>query len=374
VTVEVVHGWPEEPAFWRAWDHLLDDCGRTLCLTPEWLLAWREGLGSSWTPMFVLVRAASGGLRAAAPLAWRMERPRLGRPLCVMRLLSDGTGVSDDLRLLLPAADANGYLRTLLTAVDRSEVPWDILRLETLGACQPATASLATALEERGWLHERLHVPGMSLRLIGGWNAYLDGLSRSARTSLLYKRRRLEARMHARTIRVEHASQLDWGLGVLIDLHRQRWGGPGNFAPDAVRFYRVLARRLLSAGLLDLFVLEAEGHPAAAHLGARCGRTHVLLESGFNPGLEGLSPGMVLLGNVLQVLASEGVECVDFHEGTEEYKRRVGAVEAGYVGFACARPGTRGARALRWAAFQRRLRGRLTAAGRRMSRAWFAAW
>jgi CelD/BcsL family acetyltransferase involved in cellulose biosynthesis len=127
-------------------------------------------------------------------------------------------------------------------------------------------------------------------------------------------------------------AELPAHLDTLFRLHQVRWikaGFPGAFAdPRMRRFYLDVSRRLLRAGRLRFWHLQADGVIRASQYAfAYGGALHSLQEAVDTdfapPGVGGL--GVVLRGRVLQSAIQEGILAYDFLGGSEDHKLRWGA-------------------------------------------------
>ena len=121
---------------------------------------------------------------------------------------------------------------------------------------------------------------------------------------------------------------------ALLRLHAARWATrdeAGVLASPAVQAaHREALPGLFRAGLLRFQALRLDGEIVAALYGladppGRDGRRVYLYLSGFDPRLERLSPGLLLVGQAVEAAIAEGMACVDFLRGRETYKYFWGA-------------------------------------------------
>jgi CelD/BcsL family acetyltransferase involved in cellulose biosynthesis len=80
------------------------------------------------------------------------------------------------------------------------------------------------------------------------------------------------------------------------------------------------------AGWLQLAFLEADGQKAAGYLNFDYAGHIWVYNSGLNFSFRELSPGWVLLGNLLQWAIENKRQSFDFMRGDEDYKYRFGGV------------------------------------------------
>jgi CelD/BcsL family acetyltransferase involved in cellulose biosynthesis len=133
------------------------------------------------------------------------------------------------------------------------------------------------------------------------------------------------------------ASSLDIVFDALLRLHAARWEtrqGPGVLNSPAVQAaHRTALPELLRAGLLRLQALHLNGEIVAVIYALvdppqRPARRVYLYISGFDPALDRLSPGMLLVGRALEQAVTEGFATLDFLRGQEPYKYFWGAADA----------------------------------------------
>ena len=120
-------------------------------------------------------------------------------------------------------------------------------------------------------------------------------------------------------------------LAELIRLHQARWTAQGETgvldSPAVLAFHRQAAPALLAAGVLRLRILRFAGTVAAAILALLApGRIFFYL-SGFDEAHAFVSPGTLLLGEMLEQAMAEGRTEAHFLRGRESYKYAWGGVD-----------------------------------------------
>ncbi len=143
------------------------------------------------------------------------------------------------------------------------------------------------------------------------------------------KLRRLYRRFVDRLEIRENDPDIERQVEELFELHQKLWqsrGEPGSFAdPRKREFYRLVARRFLKQGKLNLFTMRIDDRPVASLIGFVAGRRFYYLQSGFDPEWKKYSVGTTLFYRILQTLRSRGITSVDFLRGDEKYKFLWGA-------------------------------------------------
>lgn len=282
--------------------------GATPFQSPQWLLPWLRHYGSGGE-LTAIVTHEGDTLMTLAPLyVLREEDESLGMLL--------GTGISDYLDVL---GDASPVLETLRGIECQM---WDLQQL------RPSSPLLAAPLPDG--LAENVEdqdpCPVLSLE---GANAELEPLlSTHARKKLRYYRRSL-ARLG--DVRVEAATEttLDELLDALYLLHAARWRRrnlPGVLAdPTIQQFHREAARGFLAAGALRMYATHVNDRIVAIFYGFAHGGSIYYYLSGYEPELEKLSIGTLMVAHAVEQAVRDGATSFDFLRGAEEYKYLWGA-------------------------------------------------
>jgi CelD/BcsL family acetyltransferase involved in cellulose biosynthesis len=134
-------------------------------------------------------------------------------------------------------------------------------------------------------------------------------------------------------VRVESATEanLDELLDALFALHAARWerrGLPGVLADETTQnFHRDAARRLLRAGALRMYATRRDERIVAVFYGFAHGGTVYYYLSGYDPELEKLSIGTLIVAHAMEEAVRDGATTFDFLRGAEEYKYAWGATD-----------------------------------------------
>ncbi len=291
----------------------LDLCHRTPDATPfqtpMWLLPWWRAFGSD--DLTVIAARDETGLRSLAPLyVIRDEDESLG--------LFIGTGISDYLDVIGDAA----LIMPDLGGIDCQL--WDLQQL------RPSSAMLQTPLPD-GWsenVEEQEPCPTLS---INGAGAELENLiSTHFRKKIRYYRRALE-RLGDVIVETPAPDTLDDLLTAFFDLHTARWKRrnlPGVLADEtAQRFHREVAPRMLAQGMLRMYATRVAGRIVAVFYGFALHGTVYYYLSGYDPDLEKLSIGTLIVAHAIEEAVRDGATTFDFLRGAEEYKYAWGATD-----------------------------------------------
>jgi CelD/BcsL family acetyltransferase involved in cellulose biosynthesis len=121
-------------------------------------------------------------------------------------------------------------------------------------------------------------------------------------------------------------------LPEFIDMHQRKWGERGLFPPNAGGdASRVFIRRLFEAfgpeGPVRLSFLVCDGRRIGASIHFDDGDTLGYYNAGIDPDARDLSPGVLMIANLVQAAIATGRRRLDFLRGDESYKYEWGAVD-----------------------------------------------
>ena len=356
------------------WDALCrDSAADNVFLTWDWVEAWWAAFGA--TKELAAVVAYDGDqLVGIAPLyRWRAGGP--GRP-GVLRLLGSGDSVSPD---YLSFVTRRGYEVTATVALlehalrpdgaaalDMSDVPEDA----------PLVQLLASRASARPWSWSRAQWAECPYAVLPQrWEDYERGLSANMRYNLRRRTRKLLEGTGARLLRWHETGPVHAGIEELGRLHRGRWAGRaeryGFSDAGYMSFHHRIAERFAARGWLRLYGLEVNGAVIAAWYGYRYGDKLYYYQSGFDPGWQAHSPGMVLQAQVIRDAIAEGAKELDLLKGAHSYKRSWANRSRRTVRLMVARPGLRGRMLVAPAWLEERKR-RVKAALPAGARAWLS--
>lgn len=290
-------------ALWRR------DPNATPFQSPQWLLSWWKHFGSD-TP-HVIASTSDDAIDALAPL-YVLRDEDSGESLGLFL----GTGNSDYLDVL-------GDASLLIESIARADCQlWDLQQL------RPSSGLLSVPLPD-GWsdnVEDQDPCPVLPIENAG--DELQNLLSTHARKKLRYFRRCLEREGEVR-YESATAESLDGLLDALYELHAARWqkrGLPGVLADEVTQsFHRDVARRMLDAGALRMYAVRVNDRIVAVFYGfAHQGTVYYYL-SGYDPALEKLSIGNVIVAHAIENAIRDGATTFDFLRGAEEYKYAWGA-------------------------------------------------
>jgi CelD/BcsL family acetyltransferase involved in cellulose biosynthesis len=164
------------------------------------------------------------------------------------------------------------------------------------------------------------------LDLPGTWDGYLASLNGKHRHELLRKMRRLE-RERPGAVAIAHsgAKAVEAHLSEFFRLHRGSRSGKARFMDGRMEgFFRTAIGALAARDAVRLWMLEAAGQAIASFICLEWPGHVGLYNSGFDVSQSALSPGIVLLGQVIRDAIERAIPRFDFLRGGESYKLALG--------------------------------------------------
>ena len=323
------------------WEALVDDDpDATIFHTPRYLAVWSRVLAEGAAAQVRTVHR-EGRLAGVVPEA----RERLGSPSGpyeVLRFLG-GTEVTDYLGPVARPEDradvAGAYAEALAEDLD-----WDELAASGLAADTGWVEALARNGQRVGLQVGEVAVQDVCPRvdLSGGYEAYLGRLPGKQRHELRRKARKLARDAGPVELVEVPVDQIHGRLDTFFEMAVENEAGKaGFFKRDVMRdFFRALADEFAEERIFRLHVLEVGGRPGAATVSLVHGGEWGLYNSAFDPTLRILAPGMVQVGQLIEMAAEEGNTVFDLLRGDEPYKYRFGAEDRELQRFVVERPRT----------------------------------
>jgi CelD/BcsL family acetyltransferase involved in cellulose biosynthesis len=309
MSIEVITDPEELDSLAPAWVDLCRKKPVTPFQTPMWLLPWWRNFGSN--DLSVIVSRNGDAIDAIAPL-YILRDDESDESLGMFV----GTGISDYL-------DVIGDASLVIDEMSRLNCQlWDLQQLQPSSSI--LTAPLPDGFSENVEDQEAcpvLPLDGKTFENLG---------STHFQKKLRYYRRALERSGEVR-IETPTTETLDDLLTSLFDLHAARWRRrdlPGVLADDASQqFHRDAARRMLDAGLLRMYATRINDRIVAVFYGFALNGIVYYYLSGYDPQLEKLSIGTILVAHAVEQAVRDGATAFDFLRGAEEYKYAWGATD-----------------------------------------------
>ncbi|HXF58167.1 MAG TPA: GNAT family N-acetyltransferase [Actinomycetota bacterium] len=309
----------EDPTAFVAldWTDLVEaDPSGSFFHTPAYLKLWWEEFGSG---RLLLARVLNGAQPVAA---------------CALEVLGDtlvflgGFDVTDYLGPVgLPGAE-EAAAKELVGAL-LADGGWVRADLRGLPEDSRWLGALEEALRGHGLGVERTDdVNGVApyLLLPGSFEEYLAAIPGKLRHEIRRKRRRLAQEAGEYRVRFADPATLSADLDRFVELHRASPGPKGKFMHAGMEiFFRRLGEAFQPPHVFHLAFLEVGGRAAAGAIGFGFKRSFSLYNSAFDREFAHLSPGMVLVSELIRLAIEAGREVFDLLKGDLEYKYRFGA-------------------------------------------------
>jgi CelD/BcsL family acetyltransferase involved in cellulose biosynthesis len=303
------------------WPELLArDPNRHVFATPEWHKVWWEEFGAG-KDLFVLTMHRGDELAAIVPLYRRTVDARR-----ILRFVG-GIDLTDYLGPICAREDRDLVAEALVGWLSETDVGWDELDAHNMPVPFGFAEFLVDHADRKGFSF-KLDQEETSAVLVlpDDWDAYLAGLDSKDRHELRRKRRRLERDHPDAAVRRTTEETLDADLKVFFEMHRGAEGLKGHFMkPEIATFFERVARAFHPLGWLRLDFLEIGGQAIASTYGFELDETFYLYNSSYEPDMARLSPGFVLVSELVRGVLEKGLERFDFLRGPERYKYQLGA-------------------------------------------------
>ena len=290
------------------WDRLADAAKVAPFLRPAWIQAWWEAFGGGRLEIVTLRQG--GSLTALIPL-----HQRLGRRLSASNWHTPQFG--------MVSAGPDGAAALAATLFERR--PFEL----SLGFVDASSPELElyrdAAAAARYRVLERTLERSPYVTTTGTWEAFArERLSRNRRSQLGRARRRLEREGRVGLEIADGRERPEELLAEAFRVEASGWKGDEGTAitsrPETLRFYREIARWAAGQGWLRIAFLRLDGRALATMLLLETGGVLYYLKGGYDPLFERFSPGVVLLGAVIEHACGNGIERVELLGGDERYK------------------------------------------------------
>jgi CelD/BcsL family acetyltransferase involved in cellulose biosynthesis len=325
MNIDVIRNAEAWPALASDWNALLQQSHLDLpFLTYEFQRAWWEHLGGGeWkqAELNILVgRGEDGRLLGIAPLFRSADKA--GKPALY---LIGSHEIADFLDFIARPEDLDAFCAAVAAHLQQ-DASWEQLALYNLLDESATATSLKTATEAAGFafsletLQASPYIP-----LPKSFDEYVDSLDSKQAHELRRKLRK--AGRNAAPISTElvtEAGELDAALDDFFGLMAQE-ADKANFLHGPMRAQmEAIARAAFAGGWLQLFFLRVGSERAAGYLNFDYGNRIWGYNAGFNNAYASLSPGWLVMAEMMRWCIEQGREVFDFMRGDEDYKYRFG--------------------------------------------------
>jgi len=334
------------------WDELVAHSrGNEPMSAPDWLLCWWDVFGEG-SELRACAFHRDGQLVGLVPARLRRHYYRRTLPFRRLELLGSGEREADEIAsdyigMIVAAGHEHDVAEAFVAALAAGKLGrWDELVFTRMHAGAIATRALILALRQLGSAIELLP-QGLCYHaeLPASWDEYLAALPSRHRYVVRRSLRELEAfsggdyELHC----VADRAELDRGIDILIELHRERWSSDGQRgvldSPAFHAFHQAVMPRLLDRGALQLCWLEVRGAPIAALYSIVWNGRIYFYQSGRAMDLPAkLKPGIASHALAIQRAIAEGMREYDFLAGDARYKEQLATASRELVELRVVRP------------------------------------
>lgn len=276
---------------------------------PQWVLPWYRHFGSG--EVLAIAAGDDERLDVLAPCLILRDDDDPDESLGMLA----GSGNTDYLDVLATSAAAVTTVLQRLAAANCAMWDFQQLRECSLLLSAPAPPGCNDAVEPQDTC--------VVLSIDGAGDELQNLVSTHFRKKLRYYRRSLE---RAGRVRVDTPAgeTLDTFMDALFDLHAAHWkqrGLPGMLADSVDQaFHRDVARGMLDAGILRMYAVLLDDRAIAVFYGFAHHDTVYYYLSGYDPSLDHLSPGTIIVAHAIEQAVRDGARTFDFLRGAEDYK------------------------------------------------------
>ncbi len=310
----------------ESWNHLLSESITNVpFLRYEYMQTWWEHRGGGeWkqTELLLISATENGQLIGIAPLFLTEHDSQSAL------MLIGSIEISDYLDLIVRPADLPRFVTGLLDFIaSHGPSTWRAFDWYNLPDSSPTLAAFKTEAESRGWTFtQEVYRPTPYIPIPGDFETYLASIDKKQRHEIRRKMRRAAESGFVRFYIVDGSSNIESEINDFFELMVQD-PSKANFLHPAMRAQMTaILQTAHQQGYLWLAFLEVDGVKTAASLNFDYRGKLWGYNSGVGSGHKELSPGWVLLANVIQWCCENDRHEFDFMRGDEEYKYRFGAV------------------------------------------------
>lgn len=302
---------------WR--ELLAADPDRHIFASPRWNKLWWEEFGAG-KDLFLIVMKRGDEVAAVVPLYRKIEGDRK-----ILRFVG-GIDLTDYLGPICSLEDRDDVAQALVQWLVTTEVEWDEFDAHNMPVPFGFAEFLVERADREGLVFKIDQEETAAVLLLPrDWETYLESLDPKERRELKRKRRRIGREHPDASFRTATADTLEADLRTFVDMHRGAEGHKGHFMkPEIATFFERVARSFIAVDWLRLDFLEIAGRAVASTFSFQTDTTFYLYNSAYEPDAARLSPGLVLVSQLVQRSIEEGLTQFDFLRGPERYKYQLG--------------------------------------------------
>lgn len=314
------------------WNALTGECQHArIFQRTDWCRPWWRAVGArvgTCEPVIVQVRDVAGDLVGLAPLM--LDGGGQGK---VVRFLGDPYTDYHDFIYRRELRDE--VLAAVFDAV--ADVGWESMQLNEIPSSSPTVPWLAAhAVELAAEITETSVCPAIDL-------TDREAVERVLRINE-YERKnaKLQGLGKVKCEHVREQGEISRLFPVFRSMHLRQWHGRpgvvGGFDEEHVtEFFLALIEEMGAHGNVILTCMSLDGRPVAFYLGMDDRRSYRAYRTAYDVSLGRLSPGAVMLRQMIIDFRAEGYHTFDFMRGAYPYKGRFASLQISNIGFKVAR-------------------------------------
>lgn len=325
--VRIIRDPQELPALEARWDELIRQSEfQAPFYSWTWYDAWWKHFGQEHELFLIAVEDTQGRLQAVAPL---MKGKRSLRGLKVSEISFLANSISPRNSILF-RKDFSGpeALATVLACLAQHRGEWDIVRLWNI----PETASYLSCSDDAVAAHafRVLREPGWqsaSIALENGFEKYMvDNFGKERRRGIRQKVRQLSSLPGYQVMDFTRPEEMEHALELAFAVSRASWKGKlgTDMAALAARkaFYTDITRRLAPRGQVRIWISSLGETPLALEYSLVSDHATYLIVNDFHELHQRMSPGTVLLHQVVERMFDENLAEFQFSGDIYDYKSK----------------------------------------------------
>jgi len=335
IEIEAVRSEERWGSLAEPWNKLLDKSITDVpFLRHEFLFSWWQHRGGGeWASeesmaegLYVLIgRNDTGEMVGALPLF--LSKNRAGK---ISLILMGSVEIADFLDALALPELVGEFWEAVLDHLASPNAPeWDSVELFNLLENSPSLESLSAAAKKIGleYLEEKLQ-PAPSIPLPGDFETYLENLDGRYRRELVRKIR--NAQRYFIPVQIERVEGKDELAQAMEDFFAMMLEEPEKArfltAPMRVQMLEIV-QAAADHGWLDLRFLLVGRERAAGYLNFIYGNQVWVYNSARAGKFSSISPGIALMGMLIEEAIQDGLTAFDLMRGDEDYKYQLGGLD-----------------------------------------------
>lgn len=341
ITIIEHREFPRDPQLLAEWRCLQTGAAdSTLFTTPAWVQTWFETFGEGKRLRLMEIRSGIDLIGIVPLIGARSKRsPTMAvyhdlQPEDRKYVIRPGKGWLPVRQLSVPANLESANLRggwlcqpacraAVLNAAFNylnGENDWDVLVLPLVKV--EDTSEVVDCARDAGLLRSRILLEdtlyGFAVR---NWPQYLAEQSKVFRKSFRGAVNRFNACQDAHVETVTNPARILTALDAMFELARTSWKDQGRsgqaihlpLTRATLKFYRLLTQRLAPLGQAQLFSISVHGQLAGCLLAYSMDQRLYAMQTFYNPAIAHISPGRILMRELIQWASSNGIRWVDMN-------------------------------------------------------------